>query len=124
MSHDGAVVYFTPKCTVTKRRGTVFVHQFQLMTLETFQAVKFGGSKGWPGASAASWGGIVCRALEDGSGKDGEPKASGAERAGNIDHTAITVNHSKARRTRQVVDTGPALTNFSRIPYWRNCTFT
>ena len=34
-------------------------------------------------------------------------RASGAERAGNIDHTAITVNHSKARRTRQVVDTGP-----------------
>ena len=36
-----------------------------------------------------------CRALEDGSGKEGEPKASGAERADNIDHTAITVNHSK-----------------------------
>ena len=52
-----------------------------------FQAVKFGGSKGGPGASS--------RALEDGSGKEGEPKASGAERAGNIDHTAITVNHSK-----------------------------
>ena len=56
--------------------------------------------------------------------KEGEPKASGAERAGNIDHTAITVNHSKARRTRQVVDTGLALTNFASIPYWRNCTFT
>ena len=40
-----------------------------------------------------------CRALEDGSGKEGEPKASGAEQAGNIDHTPITVNHSKARRT-------------------------
>ena len=51
-------------------------------------------------------------------------RASGAERAGNIDHTAITVNHSKARRTRQVVDTGPALTNFASIPYWRNRTFT
>ena len=82
------------------------------MTLETFQAVKFGGSKGGPGASAAG-----CRALEDGNGKEGEPKVSGAGRAGNIDHTAITANHSKARRTRQVVDTGPALTNFSRIPY-------
>ena len=46
--------------------------------------------------------------VEDGSGKEGEPKASGAEQAGNIDHTAIT-NHSKARCTRQVVDTGPAL---------------
>ena len=65
-----------------------------------------------------------CRALEDGSGKEGEPKASGAERADNIDHTAITVNHSKARSTRQVVDTGLALTNFASIPYWRNCTFT
>ena len=93
--------------------------------------MKFGGSKGGPRASAASWGGsgchgakAGCRALEDGSGKEGEPKASGAERAGNIDHTAITVNHSKARRTRQVVDTGPALTNFASIPYWRNCTFT
>ena len=36
-------------------------------------------------------------------------RASGAERAGNIDHTAITVNRWKARRTRQAVDTGPAL---------------
>ena len=44
------------KCTVTKRRGTVFVHRSQLMTLGTFQAGKFGGSKGGPGASAASWG--------------------------------------------------------------------
>ena len=48
------------------------------MTLETLQAVKFGGSKGGPGASAASWGGsgchgakAGCRALEDGSGKEG-----------------------------------------------------
>ena len=59
-------------------------------------------------------------ALEDGNGKEGEPKASGVEQAGNIDHTAITVNLSKARRTRQVVDTGPTLTNFASI----NCTFT
>ena len=58
---------------------------------------------------------VGCRALEDGSGKEGEPKASGAERAGNIDHRAITVNHSKAQRTRQVVDTGLALTNFASI---------
>ena len=43
-----SVTYFTPKCTGTKWRGTVFVHQFQLMSLETFQAVKFGGSKGVP----------------------------------------------------------------------------
>ena len=65
------------------------------MTLGTFQAVKFGGSKGGPGASAASrggsgchgasvasWGGSGVRALEDGSGKEGEPKASGAGRGG------------------------------------------
>ena len=39
------------------------------------------------------------RTVRTRSGKEGEPKASGAERAGN---TAITVNHSKARRTRQV----------------------
>ena len=45
--------------------------------------------------------------------------ASGAERAGNIDHAAITVNYSKARRTRQMVDTGHALSNFASIPYWR-----
>ena len=48
-------------------------------------------------------------------GQEGEPKASGAERAGNIDHTAITVNHSKAQCTRQV-DTVLALTNFASIP--------
>ena len=30
------------------------------MTLETFQAVKFGGSKGGPGVSAASWGSSGC----------------------------------------------------------------
>ena len=96
------------------------------MTLGTFQAVKFGGSKGGPGASAASRGGsgchgakAGCRALEDGSGKEGEPKASGAERAGNIDHTAVTVNNSKARRTRQARSD-----EFASIPYWRNCTFT
>ena len=96
-----------------------------------FQAVKLEAPRG-PGASAASWGGsgchgasaAGCRALEDGSGKEGEPKASGAERAGNIDHMYTAIYHSKARRTRQVVDTGLALTNFSRIPYWRNCTFT
>ena len=69
-----------------------------------------------PGASAASSG---CRALEDGSGKEGEPKASGAERASNIDHTAVTVNNSKARRTRQARSN-----EFASIPYWRNCTFT
>ena len=83
------------------------------MTLETFQAVKLEAPKGGMGRAGAVAG---CRALEDGSGKEGEPKASGAERAGNIDLRAITVNHWKARRTRQVVDTGPALTNFSRIP--------
>ena len=66
-----------------------------------------------------AWGGSGCRALEDGSGKEGEPKASGAERAGNIDHTAVTVNNSKARRTRQARSD-----EFASIPYWRNCTFT
>ena len=45
VTHDGAPVFHHE---MTKRRGTV---------LETFQAVKFGGSKGGPGASAASWGG-------------------------------------------------------------------
>ena len=99
------------------------VHQFQLMTLGMFQAVKFGGSKGGPGVSVAIWGGSGWWELEDGSGKEVEPEASEAERAGNINHAAITVNHSKARHTRQVVDTGPALTNFVSIAYWRNCTF-
>ena len=55
------------------------------MTLETFQAVKFGGSKGGPGASV-----YVAR-------KRGVVVAKRAERAGN---TAITVNLSKARRYR------------------------
>ena len=65
------------------------------------------------------------RALEDGSGKEGEREWGGAGRQ-HIDHTAITVmiNLSKARRKRQVVDTGLALTNFASILYWRNCTFT
>ena len=80
-------------------------------------------STGCHGASAASWGGSGVPGV-GGSGKVGEPKASGAERAGNIDHMYTAIYHSKARRTRQVVDTGLALTNFSRIPYWRNCTFT
>ena len=53
---DGATV--SPRnAPLRKRRGTVFVHRSQLMTLGTFQAVKFGGSKGGPGASEASWGG-------------------------------------------------------------------
>ena len=43
------------------------------MTLETFQAVKFGGSKGGPGAEAG------CRALEDGSGKEGEWGGAGRQ---------------------------------------------
>ena len=64
-------------------KGTVFVHRFQLVTLETFQAVKLEAPKGSLGRAGAEAG---CRALEDGSGKEGEPK-----RAGNIDHmyTAI-----------------------------------
>ena len=86
------------------------------MTLGTFQAVKFGGGLGRAQRAGAEAG---CRALEDGSGKEGEPKASGAERAGNIDHTAVTVNHSKARRTRQARSD-----EFASIPCWRNCTFT
>ena len=79
------------------------------MTLETFQAVKLEAPKGGLGRAQRAGAEAGCRALEDGSGKEGEPKASGAERAGNIDHAAITVNHSEARRTRQAVDTGPAL---------------
>ena len=71
-------------------------HKTAWYSIRPTHAVKFGGSKGGPGASAASWGGSGCRALEDGSGKEGEPKGSGAERAGNIDRTAITVNHLKA----------------------------
>ena len=82
------------------------------MTLETLQAVKFGGSKGEPqgraqrtaaaaGATGRKRGATgrkrgASRSLEDGSGKGGEPKASREERAGNIDPTAVTVNHSKA----------------------------
>ena len=48
------------------------------MTLETLQAVKFGGSKGGPGASAASWGGSG--APEDGSGKEDEWGGAGRQR--------------------------------------------
>ena len=46
------------------------------MTLETFQAVKFGGSKGEPGASVASWGGS---GVPDGSGKEGEWGGAGRQ---------------------------------------------
>ena len=63
-----------PEIHLTKTSGTVFVHRSQLMTLGTFQAVKFGGSKGGPGAS---WGRSGCRALEDGSGKEGRVGRSG-----------------------------------------------
>ena len=58
---DGAPV--SPRnAPLQKRRGMVFVHRSQLMTLGTFQAVKFGGSKGGPGASEATWGGSGVRA--------------------------------------------------------------
>ena len=97
-------------------KGTVFVHRFQLVTLETFQAVKLEAPKGSLGRAQRAGAEAGCRALEDGSGKEGEPKASGAERAGTIDHTAVTV---KARRTRQARSD-----EFASIPYWRNCTFT
>ena len=79
--------YFTPKC----RYKTAWYSIRPPVSTHDFQAVKFGGSKGGPGASEASWGGsgchgakAGCRALKDGSGKEGEPKASGAERAGTI----------------------------------------
>ena len=74
-----------------------------------FQAVKLEASKGGLGRAQRAGAEAGCRALEDGSGKEGEPKASGAGRAGNIDHAASTVNHSEARHTRRAVDTGPAL---------------
>ena len=77
--------------------------------VDTGPALRFGGSKGGLGRAQRAGAEAGCRALEDGSGKEGEPKASGAERAGNIDHADSTVNHSEARHTRQAVDTGPAL---------------
>ena len=61
-----------------KRRRTVFVHRSQLMTLGTFQAVKFGGSKGGPGASAASRGGSGCHGASVASwGGSGVPGVGG-----------------------------------------------
>ena len=62
---------------------------YSIRPTHDFQAVKFGGSKGGPGANAANWGSswchvhgakAGCRALEDAgysSDKEGEPKASG-----------------------------------------------
>ena len=48
------------------------------MTLETFQAVKFGGSKGGPGASAATWGGSGCHGVSVASwGGSGVPGIGG-----------------------------------------------
>ena len=136
-SHPGEEIYtpsgdeaiFHPEIlAITKRRGTVFVHRFQLMTLETLLAVKFGGSKGGPGASVA---GATGRKRGAGRWRTVVAKRASRRRVGrsgqaHIDHRAITVmiNHSKTRSKRQVVDTGLALTNFASIPYWRNCTFT
>ena len=92
--------YFTPKCTVTKRRDSicppVSTHDFEDVSIcEVWRSKE--GSLG-PAQQAGAAAGSL--ALENGSGKEGEPKASGAERdrAGNIDHAAITVNRSKARR--------------------------
>ena len=76
---------------------------YSIRPTHDFQAVKFGGSKGVPRGERSELG------RKRGAGRWRtvvEKRASGAERAGNIDHTAITANHSKARRTRQVVDTG------------------
>ena len=41
-----------------------------------------------PGESAAIWGEVDCRALEDGSGKEGQAETNGAELAGSIQLTA------------------------------------
>ena len=49
--------------------STVLVHRFQLMTLGTCQAVKFGGSKGGQGQVQQAGAEEGCPALEDGSGK-------------------------------------------------------
>ena len=48
--------------------------------------MKLGCSTGRPERAGAEAG---CRVLENGSGKKGAPEASWAERAGNIDHTAM-----------------------------------
>ena len=100
---DGSGKEGEPKASGAERAGNID-HMYTALdhsearrtrqAVDTGPALRFGGSKGGPGASAAG-----CRVLEDGSGKEGEPKASGAERTGNIDHTANTVNHSKAPRT-------------------------
>ena len=95
------------------RYKTAFVHRFQLVTLETFQAVKLEAPKG--GLGRAQRAGAVagttgraqqagaeagCRALEDGSGKEGEPKASGEERAGNIDHMSTAIIRKRDAQDR------------------------
>ena len=53
-------------------KGTVFVHRFQLVTLETFQAVKLEAPKGGLGRAQLAGAEAGCWALEDGSGKEGE----------------------------------------------------
>ena len=66
------------------------------MTLGTFQAVRLQRE---PGAKAG------CRALEDGGGQEGEPEASGAERAGYSYHRQSF--ESATHKTATVVDTVP-----------------
>ena len=82
MTHDGAV--FHPEMYRYKTAWHSIRPPFQLVTLETFQAVKLEAPKGGLGRAQRAGAEAGCRALEDGSGKEGEPKASGAERAGNI----------------------------------------
>ena len=53
-----------------------------------------------------------------------KPKASGAERAGNMRPYSYHRQSFESATYKTGVDTGPALTNFASIPYWRNCTFT
>ena len=89
------------------------------MTLETFQAVKFGGSKGGPGVSAASWGGSGCHGASVAIwGKRGAgrwrtvvAKRASRRRAGR-QHRPYSYHRQSFESARQVVDSGPALTNF------------
>ena len=86
-----SVPYMTRDGAIHPERYRHKTAWYSIRPTHDFQAVKFGGSKGGLGRAQRAGAEAGCRTLEDGSGKEGEPKASGAERADNIDHTAITV---------------------------------
>ena len=100
------------------------------MTLETFQAVKFGVSKGGLGAIAGAMrqaqlagveveccgSGVLWKwgAVEDSSVKEGEPKASGVKQAGR-QHRPYSYHHQSFQSVTHKTGGG----HWTRTEVWR-----